>query len=233
MVVPGVSIREYDISSDDKEVVFSTKPAGQASQLWLAPLDRRTPPRRIAATGERTPHFGPDGHVLFRLNDGSGHYLAQMGRDGAGRTKVVPFRIIDIVNISPDRRFIILLAPAIESKIPNAVDTMAVPVAGGPARRVCHDGCWVTWSRDGKYFYVETTPASRTHPAGKMLAMPVPPGETLPPLPASGIRGEADGLAIPGSRIIERGDVTPGLDTSTYAYMKSEGHANLFRIPLQ
>ena len=233
VVVPGVSIREYDVSSDEKEVVFSTRSAGQASQLWLVPLDRRTPPRRIAATGERDPHFGPDGHVLFLLNDGNANYLAQMGRDGAGRTKVVPFRIINIVNISPDRRFIILLAPAIESKIPNAVDTMAVPVAGGPVRRVCHDMCWVAWSRDGKYFYVETTPASRTHPAGKMLVMPVPPGETLPPLPALGIREEAEGLAIPGSRIIERGDVTPGLDSSTYAYMKSEGHANLFRIPLQ
>jgi hypothetical protein len=65
------------------------------------------------------------------------------------------------------------------------------------------------------------------------VAVPVPPGETLPPLPASGIRGEADGLAIPGSKTIERGDVTPGLDPSTYAYMKSEVHANLFRIPLQ
>ena len=233
VVVPGVSIREYGISSDDKEVVFSTKPAGQASQLWLAPLDRHTPPRRIAATGEADPHFGPDGQVLFRLNDGKANYLAQMGRDGAGTTKVVPFPVLGIVNISPDRRFVILLAPAIESKIPNAVDTMAVPVAGGPARRICHDMCWVTWSRDGKYFYVETAAASRTHPAGKMLAVPVPPGETLPSLPASGIRGEAEGLAIPGSKTIERGDVTPGLDPSTYAYIKSEVHANLFRIPLQ
>jgi len=233
VAVPGVSIREYDISSDEKEVVFSTRAAGQASQLWLAPLDRRTPPRRIAAAGESLPHFGPAGQVLFCLSDGKMNYLAQMGRDGAGRTKVVPFRIIDVVNISPDRRFIILTAPAIDSKIPNAVDTMAIPVAGGPARRVCHDMCWVTWSRDGRYFYVETAVASRTHPSGKMLAMPVPPGETLPPLPASGIRGDAEEIAIPGSKTIERSDITPGLDPSTYAYMKSDVHANLFRIPLQ
>jgi DNA-binding winged helix-turn-helix (wHTH) protein/Tol biopolymer transport system component len=233
VVLPGVSIREYDISSDEKEVVFSTRPPGQASQLWLAPLDRRVPPRRIAATGEADPHFGPDGDVLFRLNDGKANYLAHMGRNGDGRTQVVPFPILGVVNISPDRRFIILLAPAIESKIPKAVDTIAVPVNGGPARRICHDMCWVTWSREGKYFYVETAPASHTNPAGKMVAMPVPPGETLPPLPPSGIRRGAEGFAIPGSKIIERGDITPGLDLSTYAYMKSEVHANLFRIPLQ
>ena len=34
VIVPGVSMREYDIDNDEKEVVFSTQAAGQASQLW-------------------------------------------------------------------------------------------------------------------------------------------------------------------------------------------------------
>jgi hypothetical protein len=165
-VVSGFSIHEYDISSDENEVVFSTQPAGQASQLWLAPLDRSAPPRRIAATGEDVPHFGPNGQVRFRLTDGKAHYLAQMGRDGAGRTKVVPFPIIKTVAISPDRRFVILFARALESKIPNAVDTMAIPIAGGPARRICHD-CEATWSPNGKYFYVRIAPPSRTGSHGQ------------------------------------------------------------------
>jgi len=231
-VVSGFSIRAYDISSDEKEVVFSTQPAGQASQLWLASLDRSAPPSRIAATGEDVPHFGPNRQVLFRLTDGKAHYLAQMGRDGAGRTKVVPFPIIDIGAISPDRRFVILFARAPESKAPNAVDTVAIPVAGGPARRICHV-CETTWSRDGKYFYVGIAPPSRTDPTGRMVAIPVPAGETLPPLPAAGIRTEAEALAIPGARIIEQGRIAAGPDPSTYAYVKSAVHANLFRIPLQ
>ena len=66
-----------------------------------------------------------------------------------------------------------------------------------------------------------------------MLAIPVPAGENLPALPASGIRGEADGLAIPGAKIIERSDIAAGPDPSIYAYVKSAVHANLFRIPLQ
>jgi Tol biopolymer transport system component len=231
-VVSGFSIRAYDISSDEKEVVFSTQPAGQASQLWLASLDRSVPPHRIAATGEDVPHFGPNGQVLFRLTDGKTVYLAQMGRDGTARTKVVPFPIINIWGISPDRRFVILFARAPESKIPNAVDTMAIPIAGGPPRRICH-ACETTWSPNGKYFYVGIAPPSRTDPTGRMVAIPVPAGETLPSLPAAGIRTEAEALAIPGARTIEQGGIAAGSDPSTYAYVKSAMHANLFRIPLR
>ena len=230
-VVSGFSIRSYDISSDEKEVVFSTQPAGQTSQLWLAPLDRSAPPSRIAASGEDVPHFGPNGQVLFRLTDGKTRYLAQMGRDGAKRTKVVPFPIINTGAISPDRRFVILFARALESKTPNAVDTIAIPIAGGPARRVCH-ACETTWSPNGKYFYVGIDSPSLTDTTGRLLAIPVPAGETLPPLPASGIHTEAEGLAIPGARTIAQGQIAAGPDPSTYAYVKSAVHANLFRIPL-
>jgi DNA-binding winged helix-turn-helix (wHTH) protein/Tol biopolymer transport system component len=232
VVVPGFSMRAYDVSSDEKEVVFSTQPAGQASQIWLAPLDRRAPPRRIAATGEADPHFGPDGQVLFRLTDGKQHYLARMGRDGAGRTKVVPYPVIDIMSVSPDRRTVILFTAGLEPNSPTAVDVVAVPVAGGPARKVS-DLCRASWSSDGRYFYLQIAPPSRTDPTGRLLAIPVPAGETLPPLPAQGIRGEADGLAIPGARVIEQGDIAAGPDPSTYAYLKSVVHANLFRIGLR
>jgi dipeptidyl aminopeptidase/acylaminoacyl peptidase len=232
VAVPGFSIRAYDISSDEREVVFSTQPAGQASQLWLALLDRHAPPRRIAATGEADPHFGPDDQVLFRLTDGKQHYLARMGRDGAVRKKVVPYPVINITSVSPDRRMVILFTAGQDSNSAIPVDVNAVPVAGGQARRVC-DNCSASWSSDGRYFFVGLAPSSRTDPKGRMLAIPVPAGENLPPLPAQGIRGEADGLAIPGAKIIEQGDIAAGPDPSTYAYVKSAIHANLFRIPLQ
>jgi len=51
-------------------------------------------------------------------------------------------------------------------------------------------------------------------------------------LPDSGIRLEAEGLALPGMKIMEQGDIAPGLTPSTYAYVKSSVHSNLFRIPL-
>lgn len=83
------------------------------------------------------------------------------------------------------------------------------------------------------YFYVGVDPPSLQYPTGRMVAIPVPAGETFPPLPASGIAGAAEALALPGSRIVAQGNIAAGPDPSTYAYVKSSVHANLFRIPLR
>ena len=47
-VLPGVSVADYDISRDEKEAVFTTTETEGRRQIWLAALDRRTPPRRVA-----------------------------------------------------------------------------------------------------------------------------------------------------------------------------------------
>jgi len=230
-VVSGFSIREYDISRDEKQVVFSTRPAGEASQVWLVSLDQSAPPRRIAATGEDVPRFGPNGQVLFRLTDGKAHYLARMGRDGGNQLKVVSSPIVEARAVSPDRRLALLFVRK-ESGVPDEVGTIAVPIAGGPTRNIC-TVCSAAWSPDGKYFYVALDQPCGTTPSGLMLAIPVPPGETLPALPAGGILTEAEALAIPGARVIDPGDIIARPDPSTYAYVKSAVHANLFRIQLR
>jgi dipeptidyl aminopeptidase/acylaminoacyl peptidase len=221
---PGLSVLEYDISNDGKEVVFSTQPAGKPSQIWLATLDRSVPPQLISSSGATSPLFGPDGQILFRLTEGTTHYLARMQRDGSGRSKVVPYPIGNIQCISPDRRWVVAFAPS-----PRAA--IAVPVDGGPPRIVC-DRCYVVWAPDGKYLYFGLERGSRTSP-GKTLAIPVPAGEMLPNLPPSGIRRLDEAALFPGSRVIEVWNISPGPDPSTYAYVKTTVHRNLFRIPLR
>jgi eukaryotic-like serine/threonine-protein kinase len=233
VVLPEVSMREYDISIDEKEVVFSTQPAGEPSQLWLAPLDRSAPPRRIAASGDADPHFGPDGQVLFRLTDGKAYYLGAMTRDGTGRRKALPDTIFDIVTVSPDRRFIIVGASLPGSRDPKDAPTIALPLNGGPSRRICESWCSVKWSPDGRYFYVGISPASRHYSAGKLVAIPVPRGASLPWLPPEGFRRSEESLRLPGIQIVDQAEIAPGLNPSTYAYVKPAVHANLFRIPLQ
>ncbi len=231
VAVPGVSMREYDISTDEKDVVFTTQTTGQATQLWLAPLDRSAPPRRIGATGEVQPHFGPEGQVLFRLTDGNAFYLAKMGRDGSGRTKIFPSPILDILGMPPDRRFVLMGVPG---ATPSGGESAAFPLEGGPARMLwlCEFGCRPTWSPDGKHFYLAVAPPSQKNPTGKTLVFPVPPGETFPSMLASGIRSEVEALDIPGAQVIHQANIGPGLG-STYAYVKPTIHANLFRIPLR
>ncbi|HZQ55926.1 MAG TPA: winged helix-turn-helix domain-containing protein [Bryobacteraceae bacterium] len=234
LVLPGFSIREYDISSDEREVVFRTQPSGERSQLWLARLDRSSAPRWLAGSEEAAaPRFGPHGEVLFRWRNGETNYLARMNRDGSARAKVIAYPITTLENISPDRRWVITITrPDYEAdNSPALIPEVAVPVLGGSPRRVCPGPCAVAWSPDQKWFYVGVVPASRTDP-GKTIVLPIPPGQSLPNLPAAGIGSLEEGLAVPGARIIEQPEVFPGTGFGTYVYVKTTVHRNLFRIPL-
>jgi dipeptidyl aminopeptidase/acylaminoacyl peptidase len=228
-VLRGLSILEYDISSDGKEVVFSSQPPGRPSQLWLAALNGRSPARMISASGEDSPHFGPDGQILYRLSEGNTHYLAQMKRDGSGRSKVVPYAVGNIGFMSADRRWITTVS---NTTAGVGAGTLAIPVAGGAPRRIC-SGCVVIWAPDGRYLYLSVQAGSRTSP-GKTRLVPLPPGEMLPkstnPL---GMVGLDDPAAFPGSRLIDGYGISPGPDPAVFAYVKTTVHRNLFRIPLR
>lgn len=231
LAVSGVPIQDFDISDDEGEVVFSTHPAGHASELWLAPLDRRAARRRVAANGESQPNFGPDGEILFRFTDGKDYFLCAMARDGTAWRRLYPNPIFDIHSLSPDRRFAIVGGnfPTPKTTLPA---TIAVPLDGrGPAREICESYCVTAESPAGNYFYIEIAPVSRDNPNGKTVAIPLPRGGSWPELPMAG-RPESL-LKIPGSKIVEHSPFAPGPDPSIYAYIKPATHANLFRIPLR
>ena len=233
VLVPDVSMSEYDISPDEKDVVFSRAPAGQPSEIWIASLDRNSPPRRISAVGDATPYFGPHGEILFRLAEGSSFYLAAMQRDGTGRRKVLTDRIVEITSISPDRRFIdvgaILPGPPSTATRPE----MAVPLDGGARRPICDCAGGIAWAPDGRYLYVQIAAATSGGSPGKTAAIPVAPGQTLPALPENVVHNPAEWVKVPGVKIVNHDNIAPGPDPSTYAYGKSSGHANLYRIPLR
>jgi eukaryotic-like serine/threonine-protein kinase len=230
VVLPGVSISSYDISSDEKEVVFSTEPPGQPSQIWIAPLDRSAPPSRIAANGENLPHFGPQKEIVFRLTDGQANYVGAMARDGTSRRKALPGRILNFDNFSPDRRFI-----AVGAVVPNATLplTLILPLDGSAAIPICNNLCEPTWSQEGRYLYLEIPDKSGQNSNARTAVVPIPPGQSLPLIPPAAVDDPAEWANVPGAKMIERRGIAPGLDPSTYAYIKASVHANLFRIPLR
>jgi hypothetical protein len=220
-----MSIAEYDISDDGAEVVFSTQPAAKASQLWLARLDGSSPPRLISSTGERSPHFGADSQVVFQFTDGKANYIGQIRKDGSERSKLFPYPISGLGAISPDRRWVIADAPLL-----NDDAVRAIPIRGGASRRIC-TWCSVDWAPDGKFFYVGLAPNSHTA-RGTTLAIPVPAGETLPKLPFTGFREPEDAKSLPGTRVLDGWFLSPGPNPSTFAYVKTTMHRNLYRIPV-
>ena len=70
-LVPGFRARDYDVSADGLQVVMDAADPEGKRGLWLVPLDRQSPPRRIPnVEGGRQPKFAPDGDILFRRGEG-------------------------------------------------------------------------------------------------------------------------------------------------------------------
>ncbi len=225
---PGVSMLAYDVSPDNREVVYSTVAPDRKSSLWLAPLDRSSPGKRIGRSGESSPHFGPRGQIVFQVTEGKSNYLERMKRDGDARSKVVPYPIVELHSVSPGRRWVIAGVP-----LPNhiGVAPMAIPVEGGLPRRICESYCVPTWSSNGKFLFVPVEAPSRTSP-GKSLAIPVGPGESLPQFPPNGINALTGLNVFPGSQWVNRAELVPGKDPSHFAYVNTTVHRNLYRVSL-
>ena len=109
-VLPGVSVADYDISRDEKEVAFTTTDSGGESQIWLAPLDRRTPPRLIARAGDQV-SFGADGDLVFRSLEATTNVLVRIKKDGSGRERVTTVPVLDKFGVSPDGEWVIVFSP--------------------------------------------------------------------------------------------------------------------------
>jgi len=227
-VFPGISMLAFDVSPDGKQVVYSTVGPGGKSNLWLAPMDRSSPAKRIGSSDETSPHFGPHGQVLFQLTEGKFNYLEQMNQDGSGRSKVVPYPISEIQGVSPNRRWVMAIAPLPDG---SEVVPMAIPVDGGPPRIICAIYCLPQWSPSGKYIFVPVESPSLASP-GRSLAIPVGPGESLPAFPPGGIKPLAEASVMPGSQSVQRAELVPGMDPSHFAYVNTTVHRNLYRISL-
>jgi eukaryotic-like serine/threonine-protein kinase len=227
-VFPGISMIAYDVSPDGKQVVYATAIPGRTTQLWLAPVDRSSSPVRVGKTGEVSPHFGAQGQILFQQTEGNSNYLEQMNLDGSNRSKVIPYPIIEIQSVSPARRWVIAFVPSPPDG--RGLGVLAIPVEGGPPRRLCATGP-AGWSTSGKFLFVELEQPSRTSP-GRSLAIPVDSGEILPALPPAGLPPDADASVVKGSQLILRSGFVPGNDPSHFAYVNTTVHRNLYRISL-
>jgi DNA-binding winged helix-turn-helix (wHTH) protein/Tol biopolymer transport system component len=229
-VLPGISMFAYDVSPDGKQVVYATAVRNGKSQLWLAPTDRSSPPRRLSASGESLPHFGPQGKILFQASEGNANYLEQMNQDGSARSKVVPYPILYIQGVSPGKKWAMVNLPYPDGKRLSPT-VMAIPLEGGPLRHMCVGLCTPTWSPNGKFLLLGVEAGSGTNP-GRSLAIPVGPGETLPDFPPEGLPPGAQPDVVPGSVSVNREQLVPGEDPTHYAYVNTTSHSNLYRISL-
>ena len=160
--------------------------------------------------------------MRFSYSDGKANYIGQMKKDGSGRKQLIPYPISTFLSSSPDGRWLVAFAPAADR---DSADTMAIPAGdAGRPRRVCRGFCPTEWARDGKTLYIAL------RGPGKTVAIPVSPGE-FPELPAGFVESPEKAIAFRGARLIDRWNISPSPDPSTFAYVKTTaGNRNLFRI---
>jgi hypothetical protein len=91
-MAPGFSILEFDVTTDGREVVFSTQPPGKATQIWTAALDRSSPPQMIVSSGENSPRLGSPYRIPGSLCSALVCPLAVVTNSSNGRAGAVAFR---------------------------------------------------------------------------------------------------------------------------------------------
>ena len=221
----GFTLRSFDLSREEKEVIFTT----EDSQIWLAPLDRRSPPRMLTRGGPFA-LFGRAGEIIFVAQEEKQNFLYRMKADGTGRERITDTPLLGGPwSTSPDGEWVVALVPVAGQE--SNWETVAFSTHGAQARRICPFFCRSRWSADGRYLYLDVD-VSGSSPAGRTFAVPLQPGRFLPEFPDSAIKSPADLVKLAGVRVIGRSDLFPGPDPAVYVFSTKGFHANLFRVVL-
>ena len=206
-------------------------PDGEGKRrLWLAPIDRRSPPRQIPNVEGRTPLFGRDGEIFFNFDDFSEGranwrtFAYRVKQDGTEIRRVFDRPIAGLRNVSPDGRWLVLAMERV---------TWAVPVPGGPPVRLYRSDGRVAWSRNQKFVSLSVGPSVVSMGMqSNTYILPLSRGQMLPTVPPRGFQSEAELAGVPGMLEVNSPDVVPGPNLQQYAFTRETLQRNLYRIPV-
>jgi hypothetical protein len=193
--------------------------------LWLAPLDRQSPPRMIPnAEGARQPVFTPDGDILFRRGEGTTNFVYRIRPDGSGMQQALERPIAGLSTASRDGRWIVAWSFLPDNE---GMAVQAFPLSGAPPVIIAAHAAF-DWSPGGDSVSVSGGPIADN----RSYIIPLAPGEALPRMPAEGFRSEEEIAQLPGARRVDALTV-PGPTSDVYAFYRGTTQRNLYRIPLQ
>jgi Tol biopolymer transport system component len=229
LLLPGFSIASFDVSADEKRVLFAARSVDNKSRLFLAPLDRRSPPVEIHFPNDVAyPFLGQDEDLFFRGVEGAQNFIYRMNLDGTGLRKVSPRGVIELDGVSPDGRWVLVRTGVSGEQASNRIE--AYPVEGGAPVPICLSFCHLTWSSDRKFLYIRST-LNRD----KVLAIPLQHGQVFPSFPISGLKADLDPMQITGARVISTpdiGDIAFASNPAIYAFDRPTVRRNLYRVPV-
>jgi Tol biopolymer transport system component len=227
-LLPNFLMEHYGVSPDGNRVVFAAIDEAGHSPVWLATLDGRTAPRRLTTIDATRTFFGINGDVFFLgLEDETKKFVYRVKEDGTGLQKALPIPVGYFYDVSPDGKSLAVLTGMAATVYP-AGGGAPTPVcticgaAGGENRGVTPPV--VSWSPDAKFVYLNVRGVS------KIYAVPLQPGQNLPPLPPAGIRSAEEADALRGARIIAEPLAFVGGNPSIYAFPRVTSLRNIYRV---
>ena len=233
-LLPDYLMEHYNVSPDGKRIVFLSVDESGRSQLWLAPLDGSSPPHLLDSKEYfARALFDPHGGVLFVGAESGVAYLYHVNDDGTELRKLLTDPVYFLYAISPDGN-----AVAMWAANGNNGD-VEVDAYDGSAKTLICKGCGtageenrgvtpalLSWSPDQKFLYVHSTRTRQTY------AVPLRPGQLVPPLPPGGLARLSDAANFPGAKTLPEPRAYGGADPSVYAYPRVTTHRNIYRIPV-
>ena len=232
-LLPDFQMLHYTVSADGQRVVFVAADEKAGTPVWLASLNGGTAPRRLTTMNSGAAYFGAPGEVVFAGEEKAVLFIYRIKDDGSELQKMIPTPMIFPFGVSPDGRWV----PAAEGPTPEARNALMVyPAGGGPPTLICR--CYpppnidngpmpshLSWTPDGRFLYLKFD--------ASLYAIPLQPGQLLPPIPASGFPSKDAVAALPGARLIsEEASVFPGPNPSVYAFMRVSAQHNIYRVPV-
>jgi hypothetical protein len=218
LALPGVDIGpRFSVNPAATEVAY-VDPSGA---VWIASLDRRSPPRKLPARQSVLVQLMASGNVYHWVAQDDGIWLYRIGPDGRS-IKILPVPV-GRGGVSQDENWV-------TSDLTEARQTQAIPLHGGKPVPLCRE-CTATWAADGRSMLFHYQ--SMMFGQNTTLQLPCQPGE-FPSLPPGGLSGPPEeGAKIPGARLIQYSMPAPATAVgAVYAYSEITSHSNIFRITL-
>ena len=213
-VVRGFEVHDYDISADGKQLVMSIVDPERKSRLWLAQLDRSSPPREIPNVEGVQPRFGPGGDIFFRHAESA----YRVHPDGTGLRKAFEEPVYLLWGVSPDGKWIVGWAPVHGNGAPCM---QAFSLSRERPVQIGGSFAFLSWSLDGRSVLL-----------GGSYSVPLAAGEVFPQIPAGGFRSVEEIGQLPGARRIDEAGLVPGASSDVYAFYRGSVQRNLYRVPV-
>jgi Tol biopolymer transport system component/predicted Ser/Thr protein kinase len=232
-VLPGYEVQtefavsNFAISKDGGTVVFARKDEKGLSHLWVASTDHRDSPKELGAEeNEDSPNFLPNGDLVFRAAEGGKNYAYTSKIDGSGRRKIRDEAIIEVPQVSPDGRWLVL-AQRDDANKDHPYHAAAYPIGGGKPVLICQSVCLAGWSIDGKYMQIEFEMARER----STFFLTVRKETGLPDLPPEGLAGPEE-LRTKAKNSFSGQTVSSMVSPNKYSFTKTTIRRNIYRVPV-